>query len=152
MLSTLAMFVTGVAILLFRKRREQGTSLILRGSAKRLDLSFFLLVFLMAMALTLVPNASVRSAAAPLFIVVYVVYLVIVVRFEDPYREADIGPLKLSSLVARARRHGTATDPSLWGTTLQTIFALVLIPVSYTHLRAHETRHDLVCRLLLEKK
>src|SRR5665648_663542 len=25
-------------------------------------------------------------------------------------------------------------------------------PVSYTHLRAHETRHDLVCRLLLETK
>src|SRR5450756_184949 len=24
--------------------------------------------------------------------------------------------------------------------------------VSYTHLRAHETRHDLVCRLLIEKK
>src|SRR5450756_1688503 len=28
----------------------------------------------------------------------------------------------------------------------------VMAPVSYTHLRAHETRHDLVCRLLLEKK
>src|SRR5450756_2753871 len=27
----------------------------------------------------------------------------------------------------------------------------VRAPVSYTHLRAHETRHDLVCRLLLEK-
>src|SRR5450756_2983540 len=27
-----------------------------------------------------------------------------------------------------------------------------LVAVSYTHLRAHETRHDLVCRLLLEKK
>ena len=26
------------------------------------------------------------------------------------------------------------------------------IPVSYTHLRAHETVLDLVCRLLLEKK
>ena len=25
-------------------------------------------------------------------------------------------------------------------------------PVSYTHLRAHETREELVCRLLLEKK
>nr|WP_245921203.1 PKD domain-containing protein [Brachybacterium timonense] len=25
-------------------------------------------------------------------------------------------------------------------------------PASYTHLRAHETRHELVCRLLLEKK
>src|SRR5450756_1130549 len=30
---------------------------------------------------------------------------------------------------------------------------VILFPmaVSYTHLRAHETRHDLVCRLLLEK-
>src|SRR5450759_1561700 len=26
------------------------------------------------------------------------------------------------------------------------------VVLSYTHLRAHETRHDLVCRLLLEKK
>src|SRR5450756_9396 len=26
----------------------------------------------------------------------------------------------------------------------------ILTAVSYTHLRAHETRHDLVCRLLLE--
>src|SRR5450756_1133799 len=33
------------------------------------------------------------------------------------------------------------------------LIAVVLLvrvrPVSYTHLRAHETRHDLVCRLLL---
>ena len=29
---------------------------------------------------------------------------------------------------------------------------LVLEPVSYTHLRAHETPEHLVCRLLLEKK
>ena len=28
----------------------------------------------------------------------------------------------------------------------------VNMPVSYTHLRAHETVLDLVCRLLLEKK
>ncbi|WP_460413929.1 hypothetical protein [Staphylococcus aureus] len=26
------------------------------------------------------------------------------------------------------------------------------VPVSYTHLRAHETLSDLVCRLLLEKR
>ena len=30
--------------------------------------------------------------------------------------------------------------------------AMLLVPVSYTHLRAHETVLDLVCRLLLEKK
>ena len=28
----------------------------------------------------------------------------------------------------------------------------IVVPVSYTHLRAHETVLDLVCRLLLEKK
>ena len=46
------------------------------------------------------------------------------------------------------------------GQKLKTILSNVqltdgrIIPstVSYTHLRAHETRHDLVCRLLLEKK
>src|SRR5665648_50039 len=40
-----------------------------------------------------------------------------------------------------------------WYATLFSGFyiPLFLMPVSYTHLRAHETRHDLVCRLLLEK-
>ena len=32
------------------------------------------------------------------------------------------------------------------------IFITDGVPVSYTHLRAHETVLDLVCRLLLEKK
>src|SRR5665811_1391759 len=32
------------------------------------------------------------------------------------------------------------------------LFSGVSVPVSYTHLRAHETVLDLVCRLLLEKK
>src|SRR5450756_731096 len=30
------------------------------------------------------------------------------------------------------------------------LFSFTMV-LSYTHLRAHETRHDLVCRLLLEK-
>src|SRR5665811_158519 len=38
--------------------------------------------------------------------------------------------------------------PNLASKTL----SLCLKPVSYTHLRAHETVLDLVCRLLLEKK
>jgi len=31
-------------------------------------------------------------------------------------------------------------------------YSQAIVPVSYTHLRAHETVLDLVCRLLLEKK
>ena len=34
----------------------------------------------------------------------------------------------------------------------ETELPILIKAVSYTHLRAHETRHDLVCRLLLEKK
>mgnify|MGYP003379916545 CR=1 FL=1 len=34
----------------------------------------------------------------------------------------------------------------------QRLQTLLIEPVSYTHLRAHETVLDLVCRLLLEKK
>ena len=44
--------------------------------------------------------------------------------------------------VERASRGGTR---ALWRAASGTI------PVSYTHLRAHETVLDLVCRLLLEK-
>ena len=31
-------------------------------------------------------------------------------------------------------------------------YSITLMPVSYTHLRAHETVLDIVCRILLEKK
>eukprot|EP00658_Telonema_sp_P-2_P013159 TRINITY_DN14989_c0_g1_i3.p1 TRINITY_DN14989_c0_g1~~TRINITY_DN14989_c0_g1_i3.p1 ORF type:complete len:201 (+),score=78.61 TRINITY_DN14989_c0_g1_i3:120-722(+) len=40
-----------------------------------------------------------------------------------------------------------------WAASVQlTPTELAMIPVSYTHLRAHETPEHLVCRLLLEKK
>src|SRR5450759_5815284 len=62
----------------------------------------------------------------------------------------------------RRRGSSTARRTALW-TTMCTPWGCPEVsvwsrvgdacgPVSYTHLRAHETRHDLVCRLLLEKK
>ena len=38
------------------------------------------------------------------------------------------------------------------GTYVSTSTGTSFLPVSYTHLRAHETVLDLVCRLLLDKK
>eukprot|EP00657_Telonema_sp_P-1_P009194 TRINITY_DN3371_c0_g1_i1.p1 TRINITY_DN3371_c0_g1~~TRINITY_DN3371_c0_g1_i1.p1 ORF type:complete len:238 (+),score=57.94 TRINITY_DN3371_c0_g1_i1:2-715(+) len=48
-------------------------------------------------------------------------------------------------------------DPNYWlpwlvGMPAETSLAICSLTVSYTHLRAHETVLDLVCRLLLEKK
>ena len=42
-------------------------------------------------------------------------------------------------------QHQTILEPNAW------LPQNNAIPVSYTHLRAHETVLDLVCRLLLEK-
>ena len=43
-------------------------------------------------------------------------------------------------------------EGSLRNAMVRKLQQLSIMSVSYTHLRAHETRHDLVCRLLLEKK
>src|SRR5665648_1083346 len=56
---------------------------------------------------------------------------------------------EIAPLPARAKRDPAVDAEPAAGTARQ---RYLFGPVSYTHLRAHETRHDLVCRLLLEKK
>src|SRR5450756_2714124 len=66
-----------------------------------------------------------------------------------------LGPEPMALLFERVAKPLAAKDtPGCWlaGRRLVAIDGTCLDPVSYTHLRAHETRHDLVCRLLLEKK
>src|SRR5450756_2294268 len=62
----------------------------------------------------------------------------------------DLFEILLIDLVAREQRLVIAfiLNPSI----VQDQATVSPQSVSYTHLRAHETRHDLVCRLLLEKK
>ena len=53
------------------------------------------------------------------------------------------------------RTTGAYSDPAIVAPLInfsQIACARPVDPVSYTHLRAHETVLDLVCRLLLEKK
>src|SRR5450756_134587 len=53
----------------------------------------------------------------------------------------------------RQRRAGAGAASARGSRGAPSTASTMLAPraVSYTHLRAHETRHDLVCRLLLEK-
>src|SRR5450756_2004565 len=53
---------------------------------------------------------------------------------------------------ARLAGRGYRVVPHLAARMIADRGQLERLSVSYTHLRAHETRHDLVCRLLLEKK
>src|SRR5674476_1577105 len=56
--------------------------------------------------------------------------------------------------ISAPMKNGSQCRPSVPGSRLDADHPEngVLIPVSYTHLRAHETGRNLVCRLLLEKK
>ena len=45
-----------------------------------------------------------------------------------------------------------ATHSNMRWVILESVFDETVTSVSYTHLRAHETVLDIVCRLLLEKK
>src|SRR5450756_702691 len=53
---------------------------------------------------------------------------------------AELSIPLIDAVIAGKRKSGQIVGPRS-----------ALSAVSYTHLRAHETRHDLVCRLLLEK-
>ena len=57
-------------------------------------------------------------------------------------RELPVPPVRIVSAAA----------PLSWIARGWRDFVRTPVPVSYTHLRAHETVLDLVCRLLLEKK
>ena len=57
-----------------------------------------------------------------------------------------------TSLTTAAAFLATAISPIMPIAAFGIYAAICVLTVSYTHLRAHETREDLVCRLLLEKK
>src|SRR5450759_997140 len=54
-------------------------------------------------------------------------------------------------IVATSPGNVIAQQQAMISSRLMGFLREINVPVSYTHLRAHETRHDLVCRLLLEK-
>ena len=70
-------------------------------------------------------------------------------------KEISIAESEMPGLMA-LREEYSETKPlkgaRIIGCLHMTIQTAVLIAVSYTHLRAHETKANLVCRLLLEKK
>src|SRR5450756_2676310 len=66
------------------------------------------------------------------------------------------GPLPVTWASRTTRSEGKTSPEELVAAAHASCYCMalshILGAVSYTHLRAHETRHDLVCRLLLDKK
>ena len=77
MLSTLAMFITGLAVVIFRRRRLRGLKVMADYSTMSRDLLFFMIVFAVAILAGMIPPAlrSLQVGIAILMVISYVIYV-----------------------------------------------------------------------------
>lgn len=90
MLSTLAMFVTGTAVVLFRRRRKHGARVVADYSTMTRDLAFFIVVYAVAVLTGLIPTAYriVQLIIAALLVIAYFGYVFVMVS-EDRNIEGE---------------------------------------------------------------
>ncbi len=116
MLSTLALFVMGMAALGFRSRRGRTLLRVSRLDARR-DLSFFLPVFVVVLVMGVArPSAVMRDAAAAVLMVIYASYAVVILKLKRAAGvEIEHG------LYAERIFRGHPDAPRSWATTLQVV-------------------------------
>ena len=127
MLGTLALFITGLSVLLFRNRRETGTSLSASSQMRRHDLSFFLVAYLSAIGISFIPNNEFKAFIAPLFVIIYIVYVWRVLKTGSGSSSGSLDPLTLDAWIARLRNVTVSQSPSQWIIVVQTGLSIVFI-------------------------
>ena len=105
MLSTLAMFVTGVAVILVARRGRRGTQMAVNVTILGRDVVFFVVAYAIAIATAFLPADldPVRWAVAAVLVAIYAVY--VRAHFRDPAEEGDASELNRLHLT-RLRRRG----------------------------------------------
>ena len=130
MLSTLAMFVTGIGILAFRARRSTGTSLAVDTGVLSHDLRYFFIGYALAVGTAFLPPdlSVVRWTVAVVLIGLYAWYVKGHLSGEASEHADDLAPLRMHPLDRSAHRLDPG-DPRLRVITLQVIAAIGLIIV-----------------------
>ena len=128
MLGTLAMFVTGVGVIAYRRRRATGARMPLDTAVLGMDMRYFFVAYGIAVAAALVP-ASVhwlRYLAVAAVLLLYANY--VRRHFEaDPTVDAgDLAPLRFRRVDRRHHRRGPGA-PRLRVVNLQVLVALAMI-------------------------
>jgi cation:H+ antiporter len=129
MLATLAMFVTGAAIMAARGRRRTGVTLDIEPVVVGKDVRFFLLTYGIAIAVAFVPleYGWVRPAAAVLLFGLYAIYVrAHFVAEAASGHGGDLAPLRFHRL-DRGGHRSDPVVPRLRVVNAQVIFALALI-------------------------
>ncbi len=130
MLATLAMFVTGIGILAFRRRRATGEEMRINVGVLAHDVRYFAIAYAIAIGSALLPIDPpwFRWIVAVLLIVIYAIYVRGHLQAEATEDEEDLNPLRFRQLDRPSRREDP-TVPRLRVINLQVLFALGLIIV-----------------------
>jgi len=112
MLATLALFVTGIAVLLYRRRRKR-VSLAIDGGLIRRDLKFFLVAYTIAALTAFVPEEYdwVRWIVGCSLIPLYVYYTWVTLRTGESCAECDREDLYLHRAWDRLNGRGPSRSP-----------------------------------------
>ncbi len=133
MLATLVMLLVGLTAFLLRKRRGRDTLHVDAAHATR-DLSFFLVLYTLALALALLPAELhyLKGIVGWVFLPAYFLYLFLVLRtpkrsredVEEAAEEAEaFGELTFASYLRRAGLAVAPTKPPSWLVLAQTLIA-----------------------------
>ncbi len=130
MLSTLAMFVTGVAILAFRRRRATGGELRIDAGVIAHDMRYFAIAYGLAIGSAFLPQEPVwiRWIAAVALIGIYAWYVRGHLQAEAAEEAEELAPLRFRRVDVRAHRNDPAV-PRLRAINLQVLVALGFIIV-----------------------
>jgi cation:H+ antiporter len=128
MLATLAMFVTGLGVILSARRRFSGRRMLVDTKVLGMDIRYFYVAYAIAVAAALVPPDLhvLRYVAVVALIGIYAWY--VKSHFEaDPLIDAvDLAPLRFHRIDRRAHRSNPAV-PRLRVVSLQVLVALGMI-------------------------
>ena len=126
MLSTLAMFVTGLAVIDRARRRPEGDRMRVDTNVLGKDIRYFFIAYLVAVGVAFLPPGLgwARPLAAIVLLVIYAVYVKEHFEADPSVDVVDLAPLRFGRLDRRAPDPAT---PRLRVVNLQVLVALGLI-------------------------
>jgi cation:H+ antiporter len=130
MLATLAMFVTGVGVVAYRRRRSSGQRLVVDGAVLGADIRWFVIAYGLAVATAFLPPELVipRYVVGIALLVMYGWYVKAHFDAEAAEHTEELAPLRFHRLDRAAVRHDPAV-PRLRVVNFQVLVALGLIIV-----------------------
>jgi cation:H+ antiporter len=125
MLSTLAMFVTGVGVVVWRKRRLTGTRMVVDTVVLVHDIRYFVIAYALAIATAFLPSdmGFARIVVAVILVAIYARYVKGHFDAEAEEHEDELAPLRFHKVDRRAHIADPRT-PRLRVVSLQVLFAL----------------------------